>query len=162
MLSSLLQGGYTRRPSVASAPLSLSHRGVLSTSVGLLLLSLLPFLDQSSSGGALLWAGAACLAFASASVVNGLNAGASLLCSDADADGGEGDLPKGKTMGQFRSAGQLGRALGPIFGTLPAPSFRPSPAKSPSLTVSSVSSAKPARVTGCWALRFATPSTAWR
>lgn len=41
-------------------------------------------------------------------------------------------MPKGKTMGQFRSAGQLGRALGPIFGTLPAPSYRPLPAKSPS------------------------------
>lgn len=81
------------------------------------MLAYLPFTDRSAGGGIALWVGAACLAFASASVVNGLNAGASVLCSDeADAEQ-TGELVKGRTMGAFRSAGQLGRALGPIFGT---------------------------------------------
>ncbi|CDZ98397.1 Permease of the major facilitator superfamily [Phaffia rhodozyma] len=141
VLSSLLQGGYTRRPSVSRYPLILAHRGILSTSLGLLLLSLLP-LSASSSGNEsipgkfsalILWSGAACLAFTSASVVTGLTGFVSLLCDqDEDQhvgsvekrvevegkqkDKGEGEkLRKGKTLGGFRSAGQLGRALGPIF-----------------------------------------------
>lgn len=142
VLSALLQGGYTRRPAVASTPLRLSQHGAWATSLGIGLLACLPALARGGSGaggpaGPVLYAGAACLAFASATVVNGLNAGASLLCSDSEASDGDGagaggqggELRKGRTMGEFRSAGQLGRALGPLFGAFPCslrPAFPPS------------------------------------
>ncbi|KAL7416610.1 major facilitator superfamily domain-containing protein [Mrakia frigida] len=100
VLSSLLQGGYTRRAS--SLPLLLAHRGILATSLGLLLLSALPIYPSSY----LLYAGATCLAFTSASVVTGLNAFVGGL------EGGKEG--RGERMGRFRSRGQMGRAIGPL------------------------------------------------
>jgi len=112
---------------------------VLATSLGLLLLAGLPATDRARRGGLVLWAGAACLAFASATVVNGLNAGASVLCSDDAADAptaAPDELIKGRTMGAFRSAGQLGRALGPLFGaSSPPPPFLASSGSTPSLLI---------------------------
>lgn len=55
------------------------------------------------------------MAFVSATVVNSLNSLASLETDEGDS-GGEG-IEKGKALGKFRSKGQLGRALGPLFAT---------------------------------------------
>jgi hypothetical protein len=59
------------------------------------------------------------LAFVSATVVNSLNSLASLETDDDSTSrtGGGGGIEKGKALGSFRSKGQLGRALGPLFAT---------------------------------------------
>ena len=66
------------------------------------------------------------MAFTSATVVNSLTAFASLQCDEGGFDVVTGkiikehpQLAKGKALGEFRSSGQLGRALGPLLG----PSF---------------------------------------
>jgi hypothetical protein len=65
------------------------------------------------------------MAFTSATVVNSLTAFASLQCDDGHIDEATGkvvqehpELAKGKALGEFRSSGQLGRALGPLLGEL--------------------------------------------
>ena len=123
VLSSLFQGGVVRRQSARAGSGPLARSGLLSC-VGAL--ALLAYLPTAGAAGAstVLWAAAACFAWSSASVVNSLNALASLECdelasssSSAVTQAGVGDersLPKGQTLGRFRSAGQLGRALGPL------------------------------------------------
>ena len=72
-----------------------------------------------------LYLAAAGLAFVSATVVNSLNSLASLETDEGkprtrDDEAGGGGLErieKGKALGKFRSKGQLGRALGPLFAT---------------------------------------------
>lgn len=65
------------------------------------------------------------IAWSSGTVVNSLNALASLECDEDEQSPSTEvksnaqsqtttQLPKGKTLGKFRSAGQLGRALGPL------------------------------------------------
>lgn len=63
------------------------------------------------------------MAFTSATVVNSLTAFASLQCDEGVFDEVTGkpveehpQLAKGKALGQFRSSGQLGRAIGPLLG----------------------------------------------
>ena len=97
----------------------MARRGVQSCTLGLFLLALLP----RSLAPALLYGGAACLAFTSATVVNALTAAASLQCDEGvQAESGKPNEPphpalaKGRALGEFRSAGQLGRAIGPILG----------------------------------------------
>jgi len=71
----------------------------------------------------LLQGAAVCMAFTSATVVNSLTAFASLQCDEGVVDEvtgkmvGEVDpkLLKGKALGEFRSSGQLGRAIGPLL-----------------------------------------------
>lgn len=106
----------------------MAQRGVSSCAVGLVLLSLLSSLaDRTSLAVRLLYGAAVCLGFTSATVVNALTAYASLQC-DEPTSAGTGDvtsqkpevvhpqLAKGKALGNFRSTGQLGRAIGPILG----------------------------------------------
>ena len=103
----------------------MARRGVSSCALGLVLLALVPRFATSRVPLAilLLRAAAVCLAFTSATVVNALTAYASLQCDEAvDSDTGKPhtthpELAKGRALGQFRSSGQLGRAIGPLLGT---------------------------------------------
>ena len=125
IISALLQGGYVRRSMAKVGEGNIARRGVASCTAGLILLSLLPKYVQSSPSTAikLLQMAAICMAFTSATVVNALTALASLQCNEGGADQSTGkvieehpELAKGKALGKFRSSGQLGRAIGPIFG----------------------------------------------
>ncbi|WAR56701.1 hypothetical protein PtB15_7B551 [Puccinia triticina] len=129
ILSSLLQGGYTRRSK--KPPLWFVKSGLKACISSLVLLAALPFLRHEvgqrvegtidSLSALFLYGAAGALAFVSASVVNSLNTLASLEC-DEEEEGGtkpaEGQrIARGKALGEFRSAGQLGRAFGPLFAT---------------------------------------------
>jgi len=124
IVSALLQGGYVRRSLARVGELNMARHGVLSCALGLVALALLPRYTTSSPSTAfrLLQLAAVCLAFTSATVVNSLTAHASLQCDEAvDADSGKPiagppELAKGKALGNFRSSGQLGRAIGPLLG----------------------------------------------
>ncbi|KAF9008969.1 major facilitator superfamily domain-containing protein [Cyathus striatus] len=105
IISALLQGGYVRR-SLSKSP-TVAMR--------------------------LLQGAAVCMAFTSATVVNALTAFASLQCDEGVIDKVTGkiteehpELAKGKALGQFRSSGQLGRAIGPILACASYWTFGPS------------------------------------
>ncbi|GAA6010640.1 hypothetical protein JCM11491_003006 [Sporobolomyces phaffii] len=131
ILSSLLQGGYVRRASsTPSKTFSLALSGIRMCQFSLLLLSSLPFLsgtrqnsttaEPSRTPMVVLYLASAGLAYVSATVVNSLNSLASLETDNddtRDAKGHDERIEKGKALGQFRSKGQLGRALGPLFAT---------------------------------------------
>ncbi|ETW83894.1 major facilitator superfamily [Heterobasidion irregulare TC 32-1] len=112
IISALLQGGYVRRSLAKVGEAAMARRGVSSCALGLVLLALLPHFTASRPTFAfrLLQGAAVCMAVTSATVVNSLTAHASLQCDD-----GHPELAKGKALGQFRSAGQLGRAIGPLL-----------------------------------------------
>ena len=104
---------------------NMAKRGVSSCAAALVLLALLPNYVQTQPLLAvkLLQAAAVCMAFTSATVVNSLTAFASLQCDEGNVDENTGkgvqehpQLAKGKALGEFRSSGQLGRALGPLLG----------------------------------------------
>ena len=125
IISALLQGGYVRRSMSRVGEGVMVKRGVSSCAVALVLLALLPSYANSNTAVAmkLLQMAAVCMAFTSATVVNSLTAFASLQCDEPSIDEISGkpikehpDLAKGKALGRFRSAGQLGRAIGPIMG----------------------------------------------
>ncbi len=125
IISALLQGGYVRRSMSKVGEGAMARRGVLSCAVALALLALLPtYVNKNTAVAMKLLQGAAvCMAFTSATVVNSLTAFASLQCDEPHMDDVSGkpieehpDLVKGKALGRFRSAGQLGRAIGPILG----------------------------------------------
>ncbi|BGP43517.1 hypothetical protein JCM10449v2_007552 [Rhodotorula kratochvilovae] len=109
VLSAALQGGYVRRRrGSAAGTAKLAQTGMFACAAALAALAALPHLDARGGAARLaLWAAAALLAFVSATVVNSLNALASLSA------GGQ----TGAALGRFRSAGQLGRALGPLATT---------------------------------------------
>ncbi|GAA5904024.1 hypothetical protein JCM5296_002510 [Sporobolomyces johnsonii] len=134
VLSSLLQGGYVRRASTTpQKTFSLALSGIHACAISLLLLSSLPHLASSSkiSPTTVLYLAAAGLAYVSATVVNSLNALASLetdssssssLSTSSSAASSTTTtttdrIEKGAALGRFRSSGQLGRALGPLFAT---------------------------------------------
>jgi MFS family permease len=102
----------------------MARQGVSACALALVLLAAVPALvDAGSRSGGIraLVAAAACMAFTSATVVNALNAAASLLTEDA----GRPELAKGVALGRHRSAGQLGRAIGPLIGALQSTCARP-------------------------------------
>ncbi|KAK0468212.1 major facilitator superfamily domain-containing protein [Desarmillaria tabescens] len=124
IISALLQGGYVRRATSKIGEGVMARRGVSSCAVGLVLLALLPQFVTSKPVLAhrLLQGAAVCMAFTSATVVNSLTAFASLQCDEGGFDPVTGknvkehpQLAKGKALGNFRSAGQLGRAVGPLL-----------------------------------------------
>lgn len=127
IISALLQGGYVRRAIPKIGEGVMARRGVASCALGLVLLGIVPQFVAShiSVSIRLLQAAAVCLAFTSATVVNSLTSFASLQCDEVvDSDTGKPmmehpQLAKGKALGQFRSSGQLGRAIGPLLGTPP-------------------------------------------
>lgn len=83
---------------------ALARGGMLTCAIALGLLAALP----SSRSGRLLYTAGVLLAFTSATVVTSLTALVSLDAPEAQ---------RGAVMGRFRSAGQLGRALGPLVAT---------------------------------------------
>jgi hypothetical protein len=99
LIASMLQGGVTRR----LPPLTSVKLGVSSCIASFFLLSRLTTTTQ-------LYAAAALLAVTTATVVTGLNALSSF-------EAGEGE--RGEKLGNLRSWGQIGRAIGPTaFCTL--------------------------------------------
>jgi hypothetical protein len=126
VISALIQGGYVRRAkgSIVMGLPVMARRGVSSCAIGLVMLAILPQLVANNTTAAvrLLQGAAVCLAFTSATVVNSLTSYASLQCDEGvHQDTGKPSaehpqLAKGKALGQFRSSGQLGRALGPLLG----------------------------------------------
>ncbi|TFY67804.1 hypothetical protein EVG20_g3809 [Dentipellis fragilis] len=134
IISALLQGGYVRRALAKVGELNMARRGVSGCAVGLVLLALLPHFTVTRPWLAfrLLQGAAVCMAFTSATVVNSLTAHASLQCDEAtDADTGKPvqerpELAKGQALGQFRSSGQLGRAIGPLLACASYWTFGPS------------------------------------
>lgn len=134
IISALLQGGYVRRAIPKVGEGMMARRGVRSCVYGLTLLSIVPLFVTSYNTVAvrLLQAAAVCMAFTSATVVNSLTAYASLQCDDT-VDEATGkltqehpELAKGKALGQFRSSGQLGRAIGPLLACASYWTFGPS------------------------------------
>jgi MFS family permease len=132
IISALLQGGYVRRATSKVGEGAMARRGVTSCAISLVLLALLPkFVSSNATIAIRLLQGAAVgMAFTSATVVNSLTAFASLQCDEGgfDLDTGKPkqenpQLAKGKALGQFRSSGQLGRAIGPLLGTLRSTNF---------------------------------------
>ena len=129
VLSALIQGGFVRRFMSKAGEGSLAQLGVFSCAIGLILLAALPRFVPSSLGDnyiavKFLQAAVVCLAFTSATVVNALTSYASLQCDDIainaianKAQPGHPQLAKGRALGEFRSRGQLGRALGPLLST---------------------------------------------
>jgi hypothetical protein len=134
-VSALIQGGYVRRALTRVGELKMARRGVSSCAFALVALSLLPQFTHSRPRVAfrLLQIAAVGMAFTSATVVNALTAHASLQCDEAPpeteiaaAEKKSGnplrtprhrpELAKGQALGRFRSSGQLGRAIGPLFG----------------------------------------------
>lgn len=135
IISALLQGGYVRRSMSKLGEGKMARRGVSSCAIGLALLALLPNFVQTQPSFAfkLLQAAAVCMAFTSATVVNSLTAFASLQCDEGRLDKDTGkmveehpQLAKGTALGKFRSAGQLGRALGPLLACASYWTFGPS------------------------------------
>lgn len=124
IVSALLQGGYVRRAVSRVGEGKMARRGVISCALGLVLLSMVPRFTQEQSPTAvrLVQAAAVCLAFTSATVVSSLTSLASLQCDEVmDQVTGkpvktQPQLSKGVALGVFRSAGQLGRAIGPLLG----------------------------------------------
>ncbi|KAJ3153573.1 hypothetical protein HDU89_000614 [Geranomyces variabilis] len=142
VLSALVQGGYTRRIHTHTrfTERGLVAQGIASASLGLATLGFCAVGSGKNDGGGggvwWLYTGCAFLAFTSGTVVTGLTALASYETGarkgdhDDDAVGeyeevggsggsrnsekkGGGD--RGRVLGRFRSVGQLGRALGPLF-----------------------------------------------
>ncbi|KAJ1664103.1 hypothetical protein IW140_004317 [Coemansia sp. RSA 1813] len=112
--STIIQGGYVRRiKSVGKTrDKSLVSQGMIGCAFGLFCIAFCCLKIQANDANAesWLWAGALGLALASATVVNCLNSLVSLVASSS---GQGGDI--GRRLGDFRSAGQIGRALGPMF-----------------------------------------------
>ena len=105
----------------------MARRGMSSCAIALVALSLLPqfTLSRPTVAFRLLQIAAVGMAFTSATVVNALTAHASLQCDEASEIAAEKtglrtdhrpELAKGQALGRFRSSGQLGRAIGPLFG----------------------------------------------
>ena len=133
-MSALIQGGYVRRALTRVGELKMARRGMSSCAIALVALSLLPqfTLSQPRVAFRLLQIAAVGMAFTSATVVNALTAHASLQCDEAPEIAVENnktgdplrngaaphcpELAKGQALGRFRSSGQLGRAIGPLFG----------------------------------------------
>ncbi|KAK5133154.1 hypothetical protein LTR08_008089 [Meristemomyces frigidus] len=95
LVASLLQGSVTRR----MKPLQVVQLGVVSAAVAFLLLSKV----ETERG---LYAAATLLAVTSSTVVTGLNSLSSLEA---------GSEERGEKLGNHRSFGQVGRALGPLI-----------------------------------------------
>lgn len=108
IVSALIQGGYIRRRVEKIGEKMMVVQGMVSCVIGLYSLARC---TKAENPVAWLYAGVTCLAFTSGTVVNCLTSLASLQCHDRASDD---PLSKGQALGEFRSFGQLGRALGPI------------------------------------------------
>ncbi|KAJ8658240.1 hypothetical protein O0I10_005922 [Lichtheimia ornata] len=115
ILSALLQGGYVRRRVQKLGEKALVLQGMVSCTIGLVCLGVMSSSSMSTTSSVRwLYAGVSCLALTTGTVVNCLTGLASLQCQDDKAKDTHPLLAKGRALGEFRSSGQLGRALGPI------------------------------------------------
>jgi len=132
IVSALLQGGYVRRAVSRVGEGKMARRGAISCALGLVLLSLVPRFTQEQSADTavrLVQIAAVCLAFTSATVVSSLTSLASLQCDEVVTGKPvktHPQLSKGVALGVFRSAGQLGRAIGPLLACASYWTFGPS------------------------------------
>ncbi|KZS97668.1 MFS, DHA1 sub-family [Sistotremastrum niveocremeum HHB9708] len=120
IVSALLQGGYVRKAITKSGEGVMARRGIASCAVAMALMAVIPHLSIDSLAPKVLLLSAVFLAFTSATVVNSLTAYASLQCDEGkeDDNGKPQEVPqlaKGRALGEFRSSGQLGRAVGPLL-----------------------------------------------
>jgi hypothetical protein len=127
VISALVQGGYVRRATSKLGEGKMARRGVFTCFLGLTFLALVPQFVATNLNVShrLLQLAAVCLALTSATVVSSLTSFASLQCDEATFDVVTGkptkehpQLAKGNALGRFRSSGQLGRAIGPLFGKM--------------------------------------------
>ncbi|KAJ3055751.1 hypothetical protein HK097_009404 [Rhizophlyctis rosea] len=116
ILSALVQGGYVRRYAHKYVPeRDIVAQGIAAASAGL---AVVGWGDKTVRS---LYLAAAFLAFTSGTVVTSLTALASGVGKAEEEKGGVGkgevgeEKDQGHVLGKFRSAGQLGRCLGPIF-----------------------------------------------
>ncbi|KAI8096671.1 major facilitator superfamily domain-containing protein [Halteromyces radiatus] len=111
ILSAVIQGGYVRRRGQIIGERRLILQGMISGVMGLGCLAVVGMGIESFNTTWMvplwLYGGVACLAMTSGTVVNSLTSLVSVQCEDHGKD-------KGKTLGVFRSFGQLGRACGPL------------------------------------------------
>lgn len=115
ILSALLQGGYVRRRVQKLGEKALVLQGMVSCTLGLVCLGIMSSSSVSTTSAVRwLYAGVSCLALTTGTVVNCLTGLASLQCQDDKAKDTHPLLAKGRALGEFRSSGQLGRALGPV------------------------------------------------
>ncbi|KAJ2008145.1 hypothetical protein GGI04_000191 [Coemansia thaxteri] len=115
--STILQGGYVRRVkgrSGSQGDKALVTQGMVGCTLGLLSIAICCFNAKDDGPSWWLWAGAVGFAVASATVVNCLNSMVS-LAGDSPGESRAGGTDTGRRLGDFRSAGQIGRALGPVF-----------------------------------------------
>ena len=114
LTSAFVQGGLVRRLSGKVAPQSIATVGLV---VLLLTFALIAWLiPTTESGAALLWL-SALLGLGVGLAMPSMNALASLFVTQDH---------QGRAMGAFRSAGSLGRAIGPLLGALLYFFFAPS------------------------------------
>lgn len=111
ILSALIQGGYVRRRVQKAGERMLVIQGMFACVLGLASLS---FMVSSAHPSRWLFFGVSCLALTTGTVVNCLTGMASLQCQDDNNANVHPSLAKGRALGEFRSSGQLGRALGPV------------------------------------------------
>lgn len=122
VLSSLLQGGFVR-PRLTkhkTSELTFTQQGIYSCTVSLALMAILPLtgVRDSKWSSWVLYAIATGLSYTSATAVTGMMGAAAACCDDVEDEADQqGKLPRGKALGRFRSAGQLGRAIGPLLAT---------------------------------------------
>ncbi|KAJ3076435.1 hypothetical protein HDU98_003299 [Podochytrium sp. JEL0797] len=118
IVSACVQGGYVRRfAHKVVTEKTIVVQGMASCCVGLWVIGQLAVGEQ---GVVWIYVGAVFLAFTSGTVVTTLTSLASLTISGTKLNPLD-EAPKGlstnqgKILGQFRSAGQLGRSMGPLF-----------------------------------------------
>lgn len=90
--------------------------GIIACVSALFLLAALPSVPPALTT-ATLYGAAACLAYTSATVVSCLTSAAAGQCDDDVGEEGDSRLRRGVALGRYRSAGQLGRAIGPLLAS---------------------------------------------
>ncbi|KAI8362680.1 major facilitator superfamily domain-containing protein [Choanephora cucurbitarum] len=111
VMSALIQGGYVRRRVQSVGEKMIAVQGMVACVLGLYCLAHTVKTNQPVYW---LYAGVSLLSFTSGTVVNCLTSLASLQCHEEHVKTSDDPLTKGRAMGEFRSYGQLGRAIGPI------------------------------------------------
>ncbi|KAI9506478.1 hypothetical protein GGI25_005554 [Coemansia spiralis] len=105
IVSTVIQGGYVRR---FQGDRRMVAQGMVGCALGLFAIAVCCFNSTRRDGSTVwLWGGSLGLALASATVVSCLNSIVSLVAGSAN--------ETGRRLGDFRSAGQFGRAFGPVF-----------------------------------------------
>ncbi|WVN90751.1 uncharacterized protein L203_105994 [Cryptococcus depauperatus CBS 7841] len=108
VLAAIIQARHVRPTLAKIGEIRIALRGISSCTLGLILLSLLPYTTRWSFhilSHILLYTAATCLAYTSATTVTGLTAAAAGFCDERYPE-----LQRGRALGKFRSRGQLGRA----------------------------------------------------